>query len=290
MKTKDFVVKNDDGTETGYFVTTPSAQDIKDGKGVYNTSFTNALKSKSVVRAKLDDLLVEQGLWNDDKQRRVEELQRELLESERRLDAGGIPLSQAKEIAMNMKKNRGELRELISVRTTLDNHTAEGQADSDQFNFFVSACTFKKDTKQKAFGSYDEFLSNNTTGLAVAAAQALANLMYGLDDDYESNLPENEFLKKFKFVDKNLRLINKEGKFVDADGRLIDEDGRYIDADGNYVDKYGHRIDKEGNYVVEHKPFLDDDGNPIPEDNPVASAPEPEKTPETSSDTASENN
>lgn len=287
MKTKDFVVKNDDGTETAYFVSTPSAQDVKAGKAVYNTSFTNALKSKSVVRAKLDDLLVEQGLWNDDKQRRVEELQRELLEAERRLDAGGIPLSQAKEIAMNMKKNRGELRELISVRTTLDNHTAEGQADSDQFNFFVSACTFKKDGRVKAFASYDDFLANNTTALAVASAQALANLMYGLDDDYESNLPENEFLKKFKFVDKNLRLINKEGKFVDADGRLVDQEGRYVDGDGNYVDKYGHRIDKEGNYIVEHKPFLDDDGNPVPEDEPVA---EPvSETPETPTETASEN-
>lgn len=294
MKNKEFVCKNEDGVDVEYFVSTPSADAVKEGKKVYNTSFTNALKSKSVVRAKLDDLLVEQGLWNEDKQRRTDEIQRELLEAERSLDAGGIPLSTAKDIAMKMRKLRAELRELISVRTTLDNHTAEGQADSEQFNFFVSACTFRKDTKEKVFKNYDDFLTRSSSDLAIQAAQTLANLMYGLDEDYESNLPENDFLKKFKFVDKDLRLINKEGKLVDSDGRLVDQEGRFIDAEGNYVDKYGHRIDKEGKYVVEHKPFLDDDGNPVAE--PVVEAPAPvepepaaETPPETPPESAEEN-
>lgn len=263
MKTKDFKLKDSNGVEVGYFVSSPSAQDMAEAKKVYNNAFTLALKSKAIVRAKLDDLLVEQGLWNDQKQQQLEQIQRDLLESERALEAGGISLKEAKEIAIKMKTRRAELRELISVRNSLDNHTAEGQADSEQFNFFISSCTYRKDNKQKVFKNYDDFLSQNTTELAILAAQTLANLMYGLDEDYENKLPENDFLVKYKFVNKQLQSINKEGKLIDKDGRLIDENGRFIDADGNFVDKYGHRIDENGKYVVEHKPFLDDDGNPV---------------------------
>jgi hypothetical protein len=88
-------------------------------------------------------------------------------------------------------------------------------------------------------------------------------MLYGLDNDYESNLPENKFLKKYKFVDDQLRLVDKKGRLIDADGKLIDSDNRFIDEEGNFVDKFGNRVDKNGDYVVEQEPFLDENGKPI---------------------------
>ena len=129
-------------------------------------------------------------------------MQKDLLEGEKKLAKGGFSLNEAKDLAIKMKSIRDEIRDLISVRTSLDN-------------------------------------------------------------DYESNLPENKFLKKYKFIDDKLRLVDKKGRLIDADGKLIDEEGRYIDDQGNYIDKYGNRVDKDGEYLVESKPFLDDDGNPI---------------------------
>jgi hypothetical protein len=87
--------------------------------------------------------------------------------------------------------------------------------------------------------------------------------MYGLDNNYEKSLPENKFLKKYKFVDDNLRLVNKDGHFVNEDGKLIDENGRFVDENGNFVDRDGNRVDADGEYVVDSKPFLDDEGNPV---------------------------
>ena len=84
----------------------------------------------------------------------------------------------------------------------------------------------------------------------------MASKLYGLDDNYEKNLPENKFLKQYKFVDDNLRFINKDGKLVDQDGRLIDENGRYINQNGEYVDKEGNLVDDKGDYVVQFQPFL----------------------------------
>jgi len=91
-------------------------------------------------------------------------------------------------------------------------------------------------------------------------------MLYGIDPDYEKRLPENEFLKKYKFVDDQLNYIDKKGRRVDSEGRLVNEDGRYINEDGKLVDIEGNLVDEEGNYIVEFTPFLDDEGKPIEED------------------------
>lgn len=300
MNSRDFTVKIDD-KEVELSVVSPSLKDRKEADKVYNNAFTEALQSKAVVRARLDDLLVDQGLWDEAKQQKFDTLQKQILDNEKALAKGGISLKQAKDLALEMKKTRAEIRELISVKTNLDQHTAEGQADNAKFNYLVYACTVYRNTNNKFFNGYDNYLERAGEEVSVLAAQNLANMIYGLDADYEYKLPENKFLKDYKFVDDKLRLINKEGKLVDSEGRLIDENGRFINEQGEFVDKYGNPIDDDGDYKVEFSPFLDDDGNPIsveseeketvvetvvtPEDTNV-----PNEEPEVSTAVDSENN
>lgn len=262
MKTEDFKVEID-GEEKTFMVRSPSLADQREAQKVYNTAFTNAIKSNSVVRAKMDDVLEEQGLWNKDKQRKYDELQNEISEGEKSLAKGGIQLTEAKKIALKMRDLRLELRDLISVRTSLDNHSAEGQADNERFNYLVSACVVYKDNDKPYFKDLADYMDRTDDPVALVGATRLANMLYGLDDNFEKKLPENKFLKKYKFVNENLRFIDKKGRTIDADGRLVDENGRFIDEEGNFVDKEGSRVDAEGDYVVDSQPFLDDDGNPV---------------------------
>jgi hypothetical protein len=262
MKTRTFTAFVD-GKNREMMVRSPSLNDQKEATKVYNQTFSEALKAKAVVRAKLDDLLVEQGLWDGVKQAKFTELQSNILEGERKLAKGGISLSEAKKIALDMRKTREELRELISVKTNLDTHTAEGQADNARFNYLVSACTVYNDTNAPYFKNFEEYNNKSADPVAILAAQNLANMLYGLDNDYEEKLPENKFLKQYKFVDTKLRLINKEGKLVDEKGRLIDENGRFINEAGQFIDKDGNLVNEEGDYVIEFSPFLDDDGKPV---------------------------
>lgn len=185
------------------------------------------------------------------------------MDGEKRLAKGGFGINEAKDLAIKMKVTRDEIRDLISVRTSLDNHSAEGQADNARFNYLVSVCVVYNDTKEPCFKNMEDYLNRSTEQVAILGAQNLANMLYGLDNDYESNLPENKFLKKYRFVDEKLRFIDKKGRLIDADGKLVDENGRYIDESGNYVDKFGNRVDAEGDYIVETQPFLDEDGKPI---------------------------
>jgi hypothetical protein len=276
MKAKTFKIKIQDN-EVEFLVKTPSINDQREAQKIYNQAFTDAIKSKCVVRAKMDDLLEEQGLWNQDKQIKFNKLQQDILDSERKLAKGGISLKEARNIAIQMKRDRDEIRSLIAVRTSLDNHSAEGQADNARFNYLVSVClVYNNVEKQPYFNNMEDYLNRSNEEVAIVAAQHLASMLYGLDNDYELNLPENKFLKKYKFIDDKLRYINKEGKLTDADGRLVDENGRYVDEQGNFVDKFGNRVDKDGEYVVETQPFLDDDGQPVILDEDKKDEPTPQ--------------
>lgn len=262
MKTEDFKVMIN-GEEKTFTVRSPSLADQREGQKAYNQAFTDAIKSKSVVRAKMDDLLQDQGLWNTEKQQEYTSLQKELLDGERKLAKGGFSLSEAKKLAIRMREVRNKIRELISVRTSLDNHSAEGQADNTRFNYLVSACVVYKDSDKKYFENLEDYMSRIDDPVALVGAQKLANMIYGLDNNFEKNLPENKFLKKYKFVNDDLRFIDKKGRTVDGEGRLIDEQGRYINEVGEFVDRDGNRVDEAGEYVVDAQPFLDDNGNPI---------------------------
>lgn len=264
---EDSFVMELDGQKKEFLVKSPSFKDQREAQKVYNQAFSDAVKSGCIVRGRLNDLLKEQGLWDEQKELKLNTIQHEMLGHEQALAKGGISLQRAKGIALEMRKLRDDLRDLISSRTNLDNNTAEGQADNARFNYLVSCCLVYSDTKKPYFSGYEEYLNKSADPVAIKAAQVLASRLYGLDDSYEKNLPENKFLREYKFVDDKLRFINSEGKLTDSEGRLIDENGRYVNEKGEYVDKDGQRVDDAGDYVVEFKPFLDDDGNPVKLEN-----------------------
>jgi hypothetical protein len=256
-----------DGQEKEFDIKTVTLNDQRESQKIYNQAFSDAVKSGSIVRARLDDLLTQQGLWNDNKEKEFRTIQKELADLDKVLAKGGISLKQAKQSAVKMKKLREDMRDLISVKTNLDTHTAEGQADNARFNYLVSVCVVYKDTKKPYFNSYEDYLNRASELVAILGAQKLASIMYGLDSDFEKKLPENKFLLKYKLVNDNLEYVDSKGRLVDEDGRLINEDGRFINEQGQFIDKDGNLVDDTGEFVVDFTPFTDDDGKPIVVDN-----------------------
>ena len=270
-----------DGVETEFQVLPITATHQKDGQKIYNQAFSDALKSGSMVRARLDDLLTAQGLWDDNKQQLYMTTQKKLADLERSLSKGGISLKQAKAIAIDMKKRRLELRDLVAVKSNLDSHTAEGQADNARFNYMVSACVVYKKSQKRYFETYDDYLSKSSDNVAILGSQNLAFSLYGLDSDYEKKLAENKFLLKYKLVNDKLEYVDDKGRTIDEEGRLIDAKDRFINEEGQYVDANGNVVDKEGDYVVAFEPFTDDNGNPIEiKEDETKPTPEDKQSPE----------
>jgi hypothetical protein len=250
------------GEEKVFSVRRPTGDVQREGQKVYNRAFRDAVTSGCILRAKLEEFMRDQGMWNDEKAQKLEALNRQISEVERRLQSGGFEVDEAIEIAKKNRKRRAELRKLVSDRTELDVNTAEGQADNARFNYFVSACLVYNDTQKPVFRDLDHYLSQSATEQAALGATKLAQMIYGVSDDFEAKYEENKFLREFGLIDSKNRFINEEGHLVDEDNRLINEDGHYVLADESLCDKDGNPIDEDGNYIVERKPFLRN-GKPV---------------------------
>ena len=255
-----------DNKEIELCVVRPNVKQRQEGQKVYNKAFRDAVESGAILRAKVNSVMREQNLWDDNKEAQYRKLLEKINQSERKIKSGGIKLSEAKELALQMRRDRSELRTLTSERSSLDTNTAEGQADNAQFNYWVSACTVYSDTGKSYFNNYEDYINRDDDPVTGQAASNLALMLYNLDPDYEKKLPENEFLKKYKFVDEALHLVDKQGRRIDSEGRLVNKDGRYINESGELIDIDGNRVDENGEYVVEFSPFLDDDGKPVSEE------------------------
>lgn len=256
-----------------FAVRLPNAEELEKSIELKNTTFAKALKSKVMLKAKLETYMREQDLWDDAKQSQLSKLDSDIAEAEKALSAGNIKLSEAKDIAIKLKKLRSERNNMLYVRRELENNTAEGQADNTSFNYLVSACLVYNDTDTAYYKDLTDYLIHSSEPLAFLAGSYLASLWYGYDNDFEAKLAENKFLRQYGFVDEKYRLINKDGKLINENGALIDEDGNLVDSEGNILDHLGNKRDKDGNYIVDFKPFLDDDGNPIRDSQPPVEPP-----------------
>ena len=254
-----------EGKEVQLAIVKPNVKVSKDAQLAYNSAFADAVNSGALLKAKLQNVLIDQGVWSFEKQEQNDTLIDEINASEQQLARGGIKLSDAKRVALEMRGKRWRLRELIAERTEYETNTAEGQAENSRFNYLVAHCTVYNDSGKQVFNGLNDYLERSGEPASVEAAKIFANMMYGLDDNYESNLPENQFLLDYEFINNDLRLINKDGELVDVEGNLINAEGRYVDDDGNLTDREGNPVNSEGDYAFETQPFLDDSGKPIKE-------------------------
>ena len=261
-----------------FSVKTPGAEEIKKSQIVYNRAFKQALDDGALLRQKLTAYMRDQNLWDDAKQKQYDDLLEQINEMEESLQKGGIRLTTAKQIALDLRGKREEFRGLIAERNSLDAASAEGQADNARFEELVRLCTLNPENGQRYFANEADYNASANQPWVVVAAEKLGNAMYGLDPNYEKNLEENKFLKEFKFVNEELRFINEDGHTVDSEGRLTNEEGRYVAYENDddykaqenayYVNKDGERVvEGEDGWVkesmTERKPFLDDEDNPI---------------------------
>jgi hypothetical protein len=262
------------GNEVELYIRNPTFKDKKEAKRVYNSVLSDALNCGAPLRAKLPDILRKQQLWDDDKDEQYEKLSGELLDAEEKIYKGGIKLSDARKLAIRIREIRAEMRMLLLPQASVVSLTAEAQAEDEEMNYLVAKCTVYNTNKKQFFSGYEDYSNRNNELAAIAVATRFAEIYRGLLDDEES-LPEIQFLKKYKFVDENLRLVNKEGHFIDGDENLINEFGQKVKLDENgndiLIDDIGDPIETDINPM----PFLDEEGNPfIDEKDGAAEKPE----------------
>jgi hypothetical protein len=277
--------KDKDGKDIKVLLKTPTAQEYRDSQVEYNKAFRKALDSGALLRQKLSDYMEEQGIWDKQKQKQNDDFVKKITAKEEVLKRGGIRLSEARDIALELRGLRNEFRDFLSEKNAMDQNSAEGQADNARFTELVRVCMLNPNSKQPIFQTQEDYDTAADQPWVIEAAGELAGMIYGLDPNYDNKLEENKFLKEFDFVNEDLRLQNEEGHLVDGEARLITEEGRYVayrtekdekaqnEENRFYVNRDGEEVievtDDDGTTRWEkpgyddRSPFLDDDDKPV---------------------------
>lgn len=259
---RTFVV---DGVE--YKVIKPSLSVINEAAKIRSRIFNESLQSGDMLRDQLEDQLRKRNLWNDELEIEYQTLRKEVVRLSNVLRKGGIKLSEAKAIALDVSKKRQRMVEMLSSRSSLDSNTCEGRADAARFNYlFAHSLVYSDSGEQYYKNGLADYLLQQDDPVSVAGATQFYYLISDSDDPTDQ-LVENKFLKQYKFVDEKYRLIDAQGRLVDESGRHIDEDGFFVqwldDGTSRRVDPDGNPINEEGLPEFEFAPFLDDEGQPV---------------------------
>lgn len=264
---KVFSVTVDDVT-TEYAVRMPTLGEKNEAQAEFNRAFQRHVQSGAVVRAQVDKIVRVRNLWDDELEEKYKSMYDEIRKIELTLRKGGILKSKMRELCIKLRELRYDAGTLRSPVTSLDNMTAEAQAETDKFNYLVAKCTVYNtggEAGKQVFRDVEDFLNRTSDKVAVEAARNLMELVYGLDLDSDKKLIENKLLVEHGLADEKLRLINKDGHLIDVDFNLINEDGRYVNDKNEFVNIDGDRVDEEGNVIVESQPFIDDESESEPE-------------------------
>lgn len=248
--------------EKEYAIMEPTAVIRREAQTEHSKIFGRCLKDVDIItRSELESLVKNRKTWNAEKVERKEFLETDLREKVIKLSGGGLRLTEAKKLALDITDVRAELRNLEYEYREYDQYTAEARAEEAEKDYLITHCLVNNDDGKRVYKSVEEYVEDKDSDISMMAIINMMDLTYGSIDDIYRQLPENAFLIEYGFMNDKIQLINENGELVDREGRLIDENGYYINEDKKFVDKDGKLIEK-----FEKKPFLDDNDNPIVKD------------------------
>lgn len=219
----------------------------------------NNPKDRLLLRSEVDDYLIKNDIWTRDDLLRINKFTTEIQARELLLRRGGINLSEARTMAIEINEMRNEILQIYSKRQQLDSATVESHAENYRFEFLIIKCVMDENN-HFYFKDHNDYIDRNTEQSAIDAAKCLANMIYNLEENINMSMFEMKWLKEAGYVDEHGRYINKEGKFIDKYGKLVNEEGKYINDKGELVNNKGQLIDVNGKILINSsKPFIDDE-------------------------------
>jgi hypothetical protein len=272
MSSKRELIKtiDNEGKVLELAVIRPGHKNMQDANMRYNLKLSRLIREAAnggdrlLLRSEVENHLIKTGIWTNGDVLAMERYSLRIRAIQLIIQKGGIKLSEARKLALEMSTLRAKIMELYNKKQQLDFATVEAVAENDKFAFLMTCCVVYADKGDMFFKDEDDYIERGNETAVVDAAKCLAKMVYGLNDDITMSYYENKWLKEHGFIDNAGRLTDSDGNFINEDGKRVNEIGQFIDKDGNLVDKSGIKVDKDGNFVLDNsKPFLDDNGEPI---------------------------
>ncbi len=232
MKRRDFIVKIED-KEVMLSFKAPSLDELEEADRIYASKMSSLIreggKSRLMLRQEVDKFLKESGIWTDEDDKRIQQLNKDINDLLNKLKKGGIKLSEGKQISLDIRDKRIEIFTTIRKRQILDNTTIESIAQNERNDYLIYVCTVYAETGKDFWTSFDDMKNDKFNEVYAKASEISLELVYGITPDFEKELPENKWLKKYNFVDDNLNYINrKTGEKIDREGSPIKKEEDFV--------------------------------------------------------------
>jgi len=270
VESKVEVGEGDDKKEVDIYVYQPNNDVLKRAERYKSRTWNEAVQDGVLTKKELSMVMEKRGIWDESKDKEEKKLSKEIVSLEKKLYHGDgkkkPKLSEGRDIAIEIRRKRMKLRDLLTEKISMEENTADNLADNARFDYLVAHCTFYKDGTP-VYKNFDDYNSKGADEIAFAAATSLSRMLYNLDTSFERKLPENNFLLTYNLVNDDLSLVNPNNpeELIDTEGRRIDEDGYYLDAKGNRIDKDGNPLTADGEYeLVDYENDLVDKPKPKP--------------------------
>lgn len=269
---KTIECKDADGNDICILVKKPTAQQISKASIETMHIFSESIHNGAMPREAINDYMLENGLWDADKEKKLAEIDKQIFEAERQFKRGGRTADGEKftkkdgfDLAMKVRRLRAERSALQAKRNELDSYSVQSQIENAKMDHLVAACTFWADKTEdgqpvKFFESLDDYKTKQNDEATVKAMTSLMEIIYGIELDSWKQYPENKFLVEYGFArEEDCALINEDGHLVDEQGRLIDDQARFIryteNGEVEYIDSEGNLVDEDGKPIEEFVPF-----------------------------------
>jgi len=249
------VGEGDDKKEVEFVVQMPNNDILKRADRYKSKVWNDAMQDGVLTKKELSVVMKKRGIWDEAKAEEEKAITEELVRLEKRLYHGDgkkkPKLSEGRDIAIDIRRERIKLRNLLADKISMEENTADSLADNARFDFLVAHCTFKKNG-QPYYQSFEDYDNRSTDEVAFTAASVLGEMLYNMDSSFEKKLPENQFLLKYNLVNEKLSLIdpNNPADLIDTEGRRIDESGYYLNDEGHRTDRDGNLLTAEGDYKL----------------------------------------
>ena len=208
------------------YVVRPNRDESAKAQMLASRVFRDAVQNGALVRKALDNMLLKQGIWSAEKQSELDKIDEQIRTNLIKLKSGGIKLAEARDLAIDTRIARLNRSLLLAEKNEHDEFTADAQSEAVKFDYLCSVC-IKNEEGQLVFSDVDDFRDRSNEPFIEVATSKLASMIYGLEENWESNLPENKFLTHYNFIDEKLQ----EYEFLITPIDMIEEIREFVDEE-----------------------------------------------------------
>ena len=221
MDNKVRVLKEFTHNDKEYAVIAPSLGVVRESKYTYSRYFTEYLKEGFLTRKKMQSLMMEssQSIYEDYVNRRAD-----LLKSMTDVEVLMDKTDNAEDLE-NLANILNSYRQMVlqedTTMTDIFNNTADQMAEDERINFLVLSIIRNKDLS-KIWEKEEDFLNQDDMEFLEACKYQVMCVEYGLNSDWNKDLPEVKALEKANRIRKEQSEI-KEQEIKDQLDKIIDE-------------------------------------------------------------------